>query len=72
MRGRTYSLHSHSRGRLQHEHAHGLSRDGLMELAGLSSPEVLNRYLDKRRHLYPVTLTLDSVPGHTILMLVFA
>jgi hypothetical protein len=51
MLGRTYSLHSFRRGRLQHEHAHGLSRDELMELAGLSSPEVLKRYLDKGRHL---------------------
>jgi hypothetical protein len=46
-----YTLHSFRRGRLQYEHARGMAHDDLMQLAGLSSREILKRYLDQGRHL---------------------
>lgn len=48
---KAYTLHSFRRGRLQYEHARGMSHDQLRSLAGIKTEEVLMRYLDTGRHL---------------------
>ena len=50
--GREYTLHSFRRGRMQHEHGEGMPTTQLMELAGLRTFEVAQRYLDVGRHLF--------------------
>ena len=49
--GRSYTLHSFRRGRLQHESALGMGSDELMSMAGMRTFSVLQRYLDVGRHL---------------------
>ena len=48
---RGYTLHSFHRGRLQHEHAGGATYDRLMQLSGITTMSVLQRYLDRGRHM---------------------
>ena len=49
--GRSLTLHSFRRGRLQHEHARGATPDELQALSGIKTYSILQRYLDVGRHL---------------------